>query len=200
MAWPPVGGLGRRDGWHLRLLNSVAECNRYNFSKPTENQVFGDATPGSSGKSKVHSKVWNVNNKKVGEVSYINIQTSQTGLLACVYVVRTIFLWKSGWGIIAVPRIEFLYSGGKPKKSLLPTSGAHVDIGWCDKLVTRMDTSKSGWTPYVYYPTLYSTPRYTIFRQIYWAQELLEKWGNQSKRQLCKGKSWVQGLVPKCSD
>ena len=40
-----------------------------------------------------------------------------------------------------------------------------------------MDTSKSGWTPYVYYTTLYSTPRYTIFRRIYWAQELLEKWG-----------------------
>ena len=27
-------------------------------------------------------------------------------------------------------------------------------------VVTRMDTSKSGWTPYVYYTTLYSTPRY----------------------------------------
>ena len=26
--------------------------------------------------------------------------------------------------------------------------------------MTRMDTSKSGWTPYVYYTTLYSTPRY----------------------------------------
>ena len=46
-------------------------------------------------------------------------------------------------------------------------------------VVTRMDTSKSGWTPYVYYTTLYSTPRYTIFRRIYWARELLEKWGNQ---------------------
>ena len=33
-------------------------------------------------------------------------------------------------------------------------------------VVTRMDTSKSGWTPYVYYTTLYSTPRYTIFRRI----------------------------------
>ena len=28
-----------------------------------------------------------------------------------------------------------------------------------DKVVTRMDTSKSGWTPYVYYTTLYSAPR-----------------------------------------
>ena len=28
-----------------------------------------------------------------------------------------------------------------------------------DKDVTRMDTSKSGWTPYVYYTTLYSAPR-----------------------------------------
>ena len=27
-------------------------------------------------------------------------------------------------------------------------------------VVTRMDTSKSGWTPFVYYTTLYSTPRY----------------------------------------
>ena len=32
-------------------------------------------------------------------------------------------------------------------------------------VVTRMDSSKSGWTPYVYYRTLYSTPRYTIFRR-----------------------------------
>ena len=28
------------------------------------------------------------------------------------------------------------------------------------KVVTRMDTSKSGWIPYVNYTTLYSTPRY----------------------------------------
>ena len=56
----------------------------------------------------------------------------------------------------------------------------------CDLLVvTRMDTFKSGWTPYVYYITLYSIPRYTIFIRIYWAQ-FLEKWGNQSERQLCK--------------
>ena len=68
------------------------------------------------------------------------------------------------------------------------------------RVVTRMDTSKSGWTPYVYYTTLYSTPRYTIFRRIYWARELLEKWGNQSKRQLCKEKSWIEGLAPKYSD
>ena len=27
-------------------------------------------------------------------------------------------------------------------------------------VVTRMDPSKSGWTPYDYYTTLYSTPRY----------------------------------------
>ena len=37
-------------------------------------------------------------------------------------------------------------------------------------VVTRMDTSKLGWTPYVYYTTLHSTPLY-----IYWARELLEK-------------------------
>ena len=37
-------------------------------------------------------------------------------------------------------------------------------------VVTRMDTSKLGWTPYVYYTTLHSTPPY-----IYWARELLEK-------------------------
>ena len=37
-------------------------------------------------------------------------------------------------------------------------------------VVTRMDTSKLGWTPYVYYKTLHSTPLY-----IYWARELLEK-------------------------
>ena len=52
-------------------------------------------------------------------------------------------------------------------------------------VVTRMDTSKSGWTPYVYYTTLYSTPRYAR---------------NQSKRQLCKEKSWIQGLAPKYSN
>ena len=63
-----------------------------------------------------------------------------------------------------------------------------------------MDTSNSGWTPYVYYTTLHSTSRYTIFRPIYWALELLEKWGNESKRQLCKEKSSIQGLAPKYSD
>ena len=48
-----------------------------------------------------------------------------------------------------------------------------------DRLVmTRMDTSKLGWTPYVYYITLHFTPPYTIFRQICWARELLEKWEN----------------------
>ena len=50
-------------------------------------------------------------------------------------------------------------------------------------VVTRMDTLKSGWTPYVYYTTPYSIPRYTIFMRIYWAH-VSEKLGNQSKRQL----------------
>ena len=63
-----------------------------------------------------------------------------------------------------------------------------------------MDTSNSGWTPYVYYLTLHSTSRYTIFRPIYWARELLEKKGNETKRQFCKEKSWIQGLAPKYSD
>ena len=56
-------------------------------------------------------------------------------------------------------------------------------------VVTRMVTSKSGWTPYVYYTTLYSIPRYSTYfnMRIYWARELSEKWGNQSKR-LVQGK------------
>ena len=61
-------------------------------------------------------------------------------------------------------------------------------------------TSKSGWTPYVYYTTLYSTPGYYYIRRIYWGRELLEKWGNQRKRQLCKENSRIQGLVPKYND
>ena len=57
-----------------------------------------------------------------------------------------------------------------------------------------MDASKSSWTPYVYYTTLYAIPRYTtyfkrIYLFVYWAGELLEKWGNQSRRLLCKEKS-----------
>ena len=44
-------------------------------------------------------------------------------------------------------------------------------------VVTSMDTSKSGWTPYDYYTTLFSTPHYTILGCIYWARELLEKRG-----------------------
>ena len=60
----------------------------------------------------------------------------------------------------------------------------------CQRVITRMDTSKSGWTPYVYYTTLYSTPRYAN----------VKKSGNQSKTQLCKEKSWIQGLAPKYSD
>ena len=56
-------------------------------------------------------------------------------------------------------------------------------------VVTRMVTSKSGWTPYVYYTTLYSIPPYSTYfnMRIYWARELSEKWGNQSKR-LVQGK------------
>ena len=41
---------------------------------------------------------------------------------------------------------------------------------------------------------MFITQRYLI-RWIYRAQELLEKWENQSKRQLCKEKSWIQGLA-----
>ena len=39
-----------------------------------------------------------------------------------------------------------------------PIIGAKLRCGIM--VTTRMDTSKSGWTPYVYYTTLYSTPRY----------------------------------------
>ena len=75
-------------------------------------------------------------------------------------------------------------------------------------VVTRMDTSKLGWTPYVYYTTLHSTPPYTIFRQIYWARELLEKRVNlggirvRDKMSFCKKRGfrkqedWVQR--PRC--
>ena len=35
--------------------------------------------------------------------------------------------------------------------------------------------------------------------RIYWAY-FFKKWENQSKRQLCKEKSWKQGLAPKYSD
>ena len=53
-----------------------------------------------------------------------------------------------------------------------------------------MDTSKSGWTPYVYYTTLYAIPsKTTYYKGIYWAGELLEKWGNQRRRQLSDEKS-----------
>ena len=70
-------------------------------------------------------------------------------------------------------------------------------------VVTRMDTSKLGWTPYVYYTTLHSTPPY-----IYWARELLEKRVNlgeirvRDKMSFCKKRGfrkqedWVQR--PRC--
>ena len=35
--------------------------------------------------------------------------------------------------------------------------------------LTEMDTIKSGWTPNIYYATLYSIPCYTTFMQVYWA-------------------------------
>ena len=62
-------------------------------------------------------------------------------------------------------------------------------------VVTRVDTSKSCWTPYVYYTTLYSIPRYTMYfnMRIYWAEELSEKWGNQSRR-LVQGKELHTGF------
>ena len=37
------------------------------------------------------------------------------------------------------------------------------------RVLTRMDTIKSGWTPNVYYTTLYSIPCYTTFTWVYWA-------------------------------
>ena len=62
-----------------------------------------------------------------------------------------------------------------------------------------MDSLKSGWTPYVYYTTLYTVPRYTKFMRIYWVHFLAE-WENQSNQQLRKKKSWIQSLAPKYSD
>ena len=50
--------------------------------------------------------------------------------------------------------------------------------------MTRMDILKAGWTPYVYYTTLYSSYRQPSMR-VNWA-DFLKKWGNQSKRKLCK--------------
>ena len=54
---------------------------------------------------------------------------------------------------------------------------------------------------------MFITQRYTLHHAIlylgefmHWARELLEKWGNQSKRQLCREKSSTQGLAPKYSD
>ena len=53
---------------------------------------------------------------------------------------------------------------------------------------------------------MFITQRYTLHHAILysgefsWARELLEKWENQSKWQLCKEKSWIQGLAPKYSD
>ena len=54
-----------------------------------------------------------------------------------------------------------------------------------------MDTSKSGWTPYVYYTTQYSAPRYANLK----SGEIRVK-----DMQLCKEKSWMQGLASKYSD
>ena len=62
------------------------------------------------------------------------------------------------------------------------------------KVVTRMDTS------ILVGHLMFITQRYTILTRIYWPGELLEKWGNQSKRQLCREKSWIQGLAPKYGD
>ena len=42
------------------------------------------------------------------------------------------------------------------------------------------------------------TPRREAFMRAYWA-DFLEKWGNQSKKQLCKEKSLIQGLAPRLS-
>ena len=42
-------------------------------------------------------------------------------------------------------------------------------------------------------------PRREPFMRIYWLH-FLEKWENQSKRQLYKETSWIQGLAPKYSD
>ena len=42
------------------------------------------------------------------------------------------------------------------------------------------------------------TPRREPFMRDYWA-DFLEKRGNQSKKQLCKEKSLIQGLAPRLS-
>lgn len=67
-------------------------------------------------------------------------------------------------------------------------------------VVTRKDTLKSGWAPYVYYTALYSIPRYTIYLCECIEHIFSEKWGNQSKGQSCKEKSLIQGLAPKYND
>ena len=38
---------------------------------------------------------------------------------------------------------------------------------------------------------MFITQRYTLLHAIF------KKWGNRSKRQLCKEKNWIQGLAPK---
>ena len=55
-----------------------------------------------------------------------------------------------------------------------------------------MDTLKSGWTPYVYYTTLYSIPRYTIFTRIYWAH--LRKVEKSEKETVVQGKKLNTGF------
>ena len=56
-----------------------------------------------------------------------------------------------------------------------------------------MDTLKSGWTPYVYYTTLYSIPPYTIFMRIYWAH-FLRKVGKSEKETVVQGKKLNTGF------
>ena len=82
------------------------------------------------------------------------------------------YRWKRGWSWPC-------FDTTLPALLCQPQPHVHSKVRILSRQLEWIPQNQVGHLIYVYYTTLC----FTIFMQIYWARELLEKWGNQSKRQ-----------------
>ena len=82
------------------------------------------------------------------------------------------YRWKRGWSWPC-------FDTTLPALLCEPQPHVHSKARILSRQLERIPQNQVGHLIYVYYTTLC----FTIFMRIYWGRELLEKWGNQSKRQ-----------------
>ena len=82
------------------------------------------------------------------------------------------YRWKRGWSWPC-------FDTTLPALLCQPQPHVHSKARILSRQLEWIPQNQVGHLIYVYYTTLC----FTIFMRIYWARELLEKWGNQSKRQ-----------------